>query len=357
MEEQTIPDTQDEVVDTEQVAAEVNEQPAPNVVKDDVDVFAWANNLLQFKEDLKIELFLISKTYVLYRVNMDNALKNQLEPLFIDGLLEYLFEGAETGMVVRSFEQAEAEAGVLQFTKIAKVDKAREVLNWIKTQEHEIELFNDDEHDFKFMKGILARVTHSQLKQPAYIAKVLPKSSVMQGKTGWMLRSGKFVPFDADAALRIPADNQMLMIDGDMFVFSQARLKQLFSYDAKEASVAEKKVSEILANFRLSFPEGADMQTMVEGKRSVIKKLQKLDVTAATQEQIIDHASELGIDLMEDDSGAIIIMDTKDMSKFVNLLNDDYMESALTGERYEIIKKRVLKPDEDEASAGFTPEQ
>ena len=75
MEEQTIPDTQDEVVDTEQVAAEVNEQPAPNVVKDDVDVFAWANNLLQFKEDLKIELFLISKTYVLYRVNMDNALK------------------------------------------------------------------------------------------------------------------------------------------------------------------------------------------------------------------------------------------------------------------------------------------
>ena len=117
-----------------------------------------------------------------------------------------------------------------------------------------------------------------------------------------------------------------------MFVFSQARLKQLFSYDAKEVC-GGKESSEILANFRLSFPEGADMQTMVEGKRSVIKKLQKLDVTAATREQIIDHASELGIDLMEDDSGAIIIMDTKDM-KFVNLLNDDYVESALTGERY-----------------------
>lgn len=313
----------------------------------ETDVFAWANNLLQYKEDLKIDLFLISKNYVPYRTKLADGLRGQLEPLFIDGLLEYLFEGAENGMVVRGFEEAEAEAGVLQRTQLSKVVHARETLNFIKTQEHEIEVFNDDEHDFNHMKGIVARVSHPDMKHAVFIVKVLPRSNVMQGKTGWMLRSGKFVPFDAEAAIRIPTDNQLLILDQDMYVFSQARLKQMFSYDAKEAIIAEKKVKEVNANFRLSFPEGQNMQTLIEGKRSIIKKLQKLNASAVKQEQLLEHAEDLGIDLMQDDTGAIIIMDDKDMSKFVNLLNDDYMESPLTGQRYEIIQKRPLKLEED----------
>ncbi|MFZ2545194.1 MAG: Kiwa anti-phage protein KwaB-like domain-containing protein [Candidatus Saccharimonadales bacterium] len=320
------------------------------------DVFAWANNLLQYKEDLKIELFLISKTYIPYRTNLATELRKQLEPLFIDGILEYLFEGAETGMVVRGFEEAEYEAGVLQRTQVFKVPQARETLNWLKTQEHEIETFNEEEHDFRYMKGILARVSHPEMKHSVSIVKVLPKSNVMQGRAGWMLRKGKFIPFDADAAIRIPSDNQLLIIDEDMYVFSQARLRQMFNYDAKESLIAEKKVEEIKANFRLSFPEGQSLQTLVSEKKSVVKKLQKINPGLIKQEQLMGHANEIGIDLMEDDSGAIIIMDEKDLSKFVNLLNDDYMESPLTGERYEIIKKRLLKPDDNESASASSSE-
>lgn len=314
----------------------------------EVDVFAWANNLLQYKEDLKIDLFLVSKSYMLYRTNRSNELRQQMEPILVDGILEYLFEGAENGMTVRGFEEAESEAGVLQRTQLFKVDKAREMLNWLKTQEHEIEIFSDEEHDFKRIKGVLARISHPDMEQTAYVVKILPRSNVMQGKTGWMLRSGKFVPFDADAAVRIPADNQLLIIGQDIFVFNQGKLKQMFGYDAKEASIAEKKVTEISANFRLSFPEGESLQSMVMGKKSAVRKLQKIQPGSIKQEELIEHAKELDIELMEDDSGAIIIMDEKDLDKFVNLLNDDYMESALTGQRYEIIRKRPLKADEDE---------
>jgi hypothetical protein len=329
-----------------------NQQPQSETTDtyQETDVFAWANNLLAYKESLKIELFFISKSYIPYRVSLAQELKKQLEPLFIDGLLEYLFDGAETGMIVRGFEQAEAETGVLQRTRVSKVENARSLVAWLKTQEHEIETFNDDEHDFGRMKGLLARVSHPDMKQDVYVVKVLPKSNVMQGKTGWMVRGGKFVPFDADAALRIPSDNQLLILDDDLYVFSQARLKQMFSYDAKEALIAEKKVEEINANFRLSFPEGENLQTMVASKKGAVKKLQKIEPGAIKQEQLLEHASELGVELMEDDSGAIIIMDEKDLGKFVNLLNDDYMESPLTGQRYEIIKKKLLKPDEDETS-------
>ncbi len=313
----------------------------------ETDIFMWANNLVQYKDELKIELFLLSKTYIPYKTVVSKELQKQLEPMFIDGILEYILDGVEMGLTVRGFEEAEAEEGVLQRTQVFKAEKAREALNWIKTQEHELEVFNESEHDFRRIKGVIARVSHKGIEKPFYVAKVLPGANTMSGRVGWMVREGTFVPFDADAALRIPADNHVLILDQDIYVFNQAKLKQLFSYDAKEASIAEKKANEITSHFNLSFADGLNIQNLIAGKSSIIKKLQKIDVQSVTQQQLLEHSEELGIDLMEDESGAIIIMDSKDLTKFVNLLNDDYIESNLTGLRYEIIRKRELKPTED----------
>lgn len=315
----------------------------------ETDVFAWANNLVQYKDELKIELFFISKNYVLYKTALAEGLKKQLEPIFIDEMLEYILEGIDMGLIVRGFEQAEAEEHVLQRTQVHKVDKLRETLGWLKTQEHEIVLFKEDEHDINHMKGVLARVTHSEMPKPFYLAKVLPKSQVMKGKVGWMIRGDKFVPFDADAALRLPTDPQLLVIDQDLYVFSQPKLKTLFGYDAKEQAIAESKIREIEEAYRLSFAEGLGIQSLVKDKKALVKKLQKLEVGKVTQEQILQQSEDLDLGVLPDDSGAIIILDDKDIAKFINLMNDDYMESPVTGERYEIIKKRLLKPEDDES--------
>ncbi len=320
----------------------------------ETDVFAWANNLVQYKDELKVELFFISKNYVLYKTNLAEGLKKTLEPLFIDEMLEFILEGVDKGLIVRGFEQAEAEEHVLQRTQVHKVDKLKETLGWLKTQEHEIVLFKEDEHDINHMKGVLARITHDGSDKPFYVAKVLPKSQVMKGKVGWMLRGDKFIPFDADAALRLPADPQLLILDQDLYVFNQSKLKSLFGYDAKEQSIAEGKVREIEELYRLTYGEGMNFQVLVKDKKATVKKLQKLEVGKVTQEQALTHAEDMGIDLMPDDSGAIIIMDDKDIAKFVNILNDDYIESPLTGERYEIIKKRLLKPDEEDPMSQLT---
>jgi hypothetical protein len=314
----------------------------------ETDVFAWANNLVQYKDELKVEVFLINKNYIVYKTNMAKELGKQLEPIFIDEILEYVLEGAAEGLIVRGFEEAEAEEKVLQRTQVFKVDKLKEVLGWLRTQEHEIELFSDSEHDIKRIKGVIARITHPQVDKPFYVAKVLPGSQMMKGSTGWMIREGKFVPFDADAAVRIPTDPQLLILDQDIYVFNQTKLKQLFGYDAKEASIAEQKIAEILEHFKLSFEEGATMNSLIKDKKAAIKKLQKIDPTLIKQAELVSHSEEVGVPLMTDNEDAIIIMDSKDLNKFVNLLNDDYIESPLTGVRYEIIKKRELKPDEDE---------
>ena len=314
----------------------------------ETDVFAWANNLVQYKDELNIELFFISKNYVLYRTALAEGLKGQLEPIFIDEMLEYILDGADEGLIVRGFEQAEAEKGVLQRTQVFKVEKLRETLGWLKTQEREIVLFKEEEHDINHMKGVLARISHAEIKQPFYVIKALPKSQVMKGKTGWMLRSDKFIPFDAEAAMQLPRDPQLLVLEQDVYVFNQAKLKSLFGYDAKEAAIAEAKIREIEEAYGLKFAEGVGINALVKGKKSLIQKLQKLEVGKVTQQQALDYAEEMDLELMPDEQGKIIIMDDKDLSTFVNIINEDYWVSPLTGERYEIIKKRPLKTKESE---------
>lgn len=312
------------------------------------DIFQWANNLVQYKDELKIDLFFFNKNGVVYRTARSADLEKQMEPIFIDEILEHVLEGAEKGMLVREFEEAEAEEDVLQRTRLKNVEKASMVLNWVKTQEHEMELFSDETHDIKRMKGAIARVTHKDMDKAFYVIKQLPASQMMSGQVGWMLRNGKFVPFDAEAVIRIPSENHLLVLESDMYVFSQAKLKALFGYDAKESYIAEQKVREIEANFKLSFAEGLTLQSLVKGRRSTIKKLQKIEPTLMTQEQLLDHAEEIGVEMMTDEADAIIIMDEKDLVKFVNLLNDDYMESPVTGLRYEIKSKKPLREPSDE---------
>lgn len=323
---------------------------APEEQYEETDVFAWANNLVQYVDELKIKLYFFNKNYVVYRVKLQGEVAKQLRPLFIDEILEFILGGAEKGLIVRGFEDAEAEEMVLQRTQVQRVDKLQEVMNWLKHQQHEIEEFNETEHDLKRMKGVVAVVSHPDMERPFYLFKSLPTTQIMKGHTAWILKDGTFKPFDQMSALKIPGENQLLVVDQDLFVFNQAKLKALFGYDAKAAAIAAAKVAEIEANFKLSFADGLSLQSLVKGKPAAIKKLQKIEPSLVKQDALVEHAEEMGLPLMTDDADAIIILDDKDMTQFVNLLNDDYIESPMTGQRYEILKKRPLKIKEDEDS-------
>lgn len=317
---------------------------------EETDVFAWANNLVQYVDELKIRLYFFNKNYVVYKVKTQGEVAKQLRPLFIDEIIEYILDGAEKGLLVRGFEEAEAEEHVLQRTRVKNVDKLVEVLNWLKHQKAEIEEFKEEEHDLKRMKGVIAEVTHPELKRNFYLFKALPTSQIMKGHTAWLLKDGTFKPFDQLSALKIPGENQLLVANDDLFVFNQAKLKALFGYDAKAAAIAAAKVKEIEENFKLSFADGLSLQSLVKGKPAAVKKLQKIEPSLVKQDDLISHGEEMGLGLMTDADGAIILMDDKDMTEFVNLLNDDYIESPMTGQRYEILKKRPLKPRSDEDS-------
>ncbi len=334
----------DNEAETSIIDAPKPEQPA---VYEQTDIFLWANNLVQYVDELKIDLYFFNKNYTVFHTKLTGETSRQLRSLFIDEILEYILGGLEEGLIVRDFEEAEKEENVLQRTKITNVEKLMEVFNWLGAQKTAIELFSDEDHDLKRMKGVVAVCSHKEIGKPFYVIKNLPTSQIMKGPTAWTLKDNVFKPFDKMSALKIPGENQLLVVGHDLFVFNQSKLKQLFGYDAKAASIAKHKVAEIETNFKLSFAEGTGLQSLVKGKPGIIRKLQNIQPSIVKQQELLDHAEEIGVELMEDDEGAIIIMDDKDLTKFINLLNDDYVESPMTGQRYEIMRKRPLKPPEE----------
>ena len=188
--------------------------------------------------------------------------------------------------------------------------------------------------------------------KPFYAVKAISQGQVLKGSTAWEFKNGKFGAFSADAGLKIPDDNQVLIVDNDIFIFNQAKFEHLFNYDYKKQALADKKVAEIEAFYKLSFPEGLDLQSMVREKKKIINKLQKIEIGAITQKQVIEYADEMQLELMSDDADAIIIMDGNDLDTFVNLINEDYITSEVTGRRFEIKSKKLLDDPEGEPPRG-----
>lgn len=313
------------------------------------DIFLWANTIDAIKDELNIELFLFNKNHTVYSAGFTQELNNQMKPLFLLELLNYINMGPAEGLVVRDFEAAESEENVLQRTDLENVEKANYLIDFIVNRQDEIVPFSDEEHEFKRVRGVVAKFTHLTLPHPFYVVKAISQAQVLRGVTAWMFSNGSFKPFMADAGLRVTPDNQVLINGNDIFVFNQGKFERLFGYDLKKALIADKKVAEIEANFKLSFPEGMTLQNLVREKKTVINKLQKLDVGAIKQEQLLDHAEEMGLELMEDEAGAIIILDGNDLARFVNLLNDDYVTSDLTGLKYEVKAKKRLEGGDEKA--------
>lgn len=317
--------------------------------RETTDIFLWANNTDGVKKELDVEFFLFNKHYTPYFTNFDSELNTQIKPLFLFDLINFVNMGAGTGLSVRDFELSEDEENVLLRTDLENVGRAETLLNLIEHQRNDIVEFSEQEHEFKKIKGILARFTYKDSSKKAFYAiKLISQGQVLKGSTAWEFKDGKFGAFSADAGLKVPSDNQVLIVDKDIFIFDQGKFERIFNYDFKKQALADQKVTEIEKQFKLVFPDGMNLQTMVNERKKTINKLQKIEIGNITQEQVIEYADDMQLELMSDDKGAIIIMDGNDLDTFVNLINEDYITSAVTGRRYEIKAKKLLDDPEGE---------
>lgn len=317
------------------------------------DIFLWANQTDAIKNEIDVELFLFNKNYTPYATNFASDVNNQIKPLFLLDYINFVNLGAGTGLSVRDYELSDAEDSVLLRTELEKVGRAETLIHLIEHQRSDIVEFSEDEHEFKRIKGVLARFTHkSDPKKAFYTIKAVQQGSVLKGATSWEFRDGKFGAFQADIGLKMPGDNQVLIVNKDIFAFNQRKFETLFNYNYKEQLLADQKVEEIEKKYKLSFPDGLDLQSLVRERKKIATKLQKLEIGEVSQEQALEYADTMQLELMTDDAGAIIIMDGNDLDMFVNLINEDYITSEITGKRYEIKSKKPLDEPEGEPPRG-----
>lgn len=313
------------------------------------DIFQWANLTDGIKNELDVEFFLFNKNFTPFTTSFSSELNSQIKPLFLFDLINFVNMGAGTGLTVREYEMdGGANKDVLLRAELAKVQHADALLNTIETQYSDIVEFNENEHEFKRMKGILARFTDKDGKK-FYVAKQIMQGQVLRGATAWEFRDGRFGAFEPEFGLKIQPDNQVLIVGGDIFAFNPSKFEKLFNYDYKKQVLADQKVAEIEAKYKLSFPDGLDLQTLVRDHKKAANKLQKMDgIGEISQEKVVEYADEMQLELMTDDNGAIIIMDGNDLDMFVNLINEDYIVSEITGKRYEIKSKKLLEEPDGE---------
>lgn len=310
------------------------------------DIFLWANQLEEFKNDLEVELFLFNKKYTPYKVRYNQDIKIQIQALFLSDIVSFITLGAGTGVSVVSAERIDSVENVILQTNLDKIENAQTVFDFIEHHYQELEEFTQADHEFKNIKGIVAKFSYQE--QFFYSVKLLPPSMSVSGALAWELSNSKIKTFQPEVGFRVPSDNQTLIINQDIFIFNLAKFERLFGHSFKKQLIADQKISEIENKFRLSLADGFDLRSLIKDNPRLINKLQKLEIGDITQQQVIDYCDEMQLELMTDDSGAIIIMDLRDLSIFINLINEDYMVSQITGQRYEVKNKKILDDPEGE---------
>ncbi|HWT39664.1 MAG TPA: hypothetical protein VN081_00045, partial [Dongiaceae bacterium] len=210
-----------------------------------VDIFQWANQTDAVKNELRVEFFLFNKNYTPYTTTIADELDSQIKSLFLYDVINDVNLGAGTGLSVRDYELTEKEENTLLRTDLPKVGRAETLIHLIEHERHDIVEFSETEHEFKRIKGIVARFSRRDGTGVFYVIKQVSSGQALQGATSWEFTDGAFKPFKPDFGWKVPSDNQVLIVDKDIFIFNQGKFEKLFNYEFKKQLLADQKVAEI----------------------------------------------------------------------------------------------------------------
>jgi hypothetical protein len=310
----------------------------------------------EIKGNITIELFLINKNYTPYKVRYSETLTNSVRSLFLLEAVNYVNEEADRGLEVHSLDTAADDDKVVYLTPLDQVERAETLIHLIEHEYKDLPYFTEEAYGFKLIKGIIARFVYLDSQsgdtRTFYIAKNISSSQFLKGKQSWELSGESFEALDADIAIRIPDRNEVAIIDGHIVIFDERKFEKLFEYNRKLQTIADTKARELIDRYHLQLPEGLTLDQLLMDKKPLIKKLQSMEEFEMTPKQVLDYADEMSLELMADDDQHLIIMDNRDLTQFVNLLNEDYYISPVNGKRYEIKSKKLLDDPEGEPPRG-----
>src|SRR5574344_2060334 len=196
----------------------------------DFDVFQWANEVDEIKNNVSVELFLFNKNYTPFKIRYDEQLSASVKAMFMTEAISFVIKEADKGLQQREYEKSDGEDKVVYRTNLSNVGRAETLIHLIEKEYKDIDYFTDNEYQFKKIKGIIAKFTYpggDEGTKTFYIAKALAASSALKGATSWEINGESFEPFAAELAIKMPEDNQVAIIDGNVIIFNQCKFESL----------------------------------------------------------------------------------------------------------------------------------
>ena len=197
------------------------------------DIFQWANWADANKKDLLIDLFIFNKNFTPYVLPLKTStIEDQMRSLFLYDMINFVETGAAVGLSIRDYATNDQMENVLLYSELESIQRAETLVYFLG--DDRISEFNEQEHELKRMHGIVARF--SDPKDPDktfYIAKQLQRSQMLSGSLTWQVSGSEFGELNADAAFKIPADNQVLIAGRKVFAFNPKKFVNLFKFIEK----------------------------------------------------------------------------------------------------------------------------
>lgn len=310
------------------------------------DLFLFANNIDGIKKDLQVELFLFNKNFTPYATLLNDSVQDQLIKLFVYELVNEVNLGAATGLTVQDIDyQKETNADVIIHTELGKVGRAETLIHIIENSRDDILYFADEEHEFKRMKGMVARVTSKTDPSVLFhVVKMIEQSkAVTKSGISWQFNGSVVEEMEQQVVFKPATDNQTLIIGNDIFAFNLKKFEKTFNYDYVKFKQADEKAARFLKRFKISVPSdiGGGIENILRESPSILNKFLKTDIDLIEQEQIFEIADAMQLELMSDDAGAVIIMDKADLNVLLDIINDNYYQSP-TGRHYVAKSKKAI---------------
>ncbi len=133
--------------------------------------------------------------------------------------------------------------------------------------------------------------------------------------------------------------------DGVMFIFKKHNFEKIFRFFELVMKTAEQTLRTIkshvpIANFE-EFKKACEGHLQMQAKlKNIANKPYLKTVKIADIKHVLKEFPHLGVEIEEKDGKEWLVFDPKNKWALLRLLDDDYLGSRLTGEKYEVTGKR-----------------
>ena len=100
----------------------------------DFDVFQWANEIDEYKNNVSCELFLFNKNYTPFKVRYSDKLTASVKAMFMQEAVSYIVKEADKGLEQREYEKSDGEDNVVYRTDLKNVTRAETLINLIEKE-------------------------------------------------------------------------------------------------------------------------------------------------------------------------------------------------------------------------------